>query len=362
MGLLACLATPAAALAAPRSDVPSIVHARFKSQPIAGEPASLEVRARDPRHPVSAFLVAYSDSFFGESACRPRDSRGRRPRRPFRKGSTVNFAVTHTYTLGAQPLGLLISSGGCDGRAGGAVARSYTATAVAAGAASVQNLTPGVLVAMPALQGAGTGANGNDKGQGNGPVSLPGLHVLPSSSNGKDTRQPKASTSLARTAQACEGADEVPTMANLAVARQATLCLLNQQRTARGLRALRSNDRLSAAALWFSGVMVQVGFFDHRAPDGSLPVTRARRVGYIKPRYYWRIAENVGFGQQAFASPRGMVEAWMQSTGHRTNILDPGFREIGIGIVEGAPIDRTTPGATYTTDFGVLQKLRRKKR
>ena len=64
----------------------------------------------------------------------------------------------------------------------------------------------------------------------------------------------------------------------------------------------------------------------------------------------WMLAENIGWGSGSFASPKAMVRSWMQSAGHRANILNPAVRDAGVGIAMGSP--RGGDGVTYTLDLG----------
>jgi uncharacterized protein YkwD len=151
-------------------------------------------------------------------------------------------------------------------------------------------------------------------------------------------------------AATCAGADTMPTHATLKKARSATLCLLNQERRAHGLPALRINTRLRRAATGFSHEMVRDGFFDHTAPDGKTFDERIVSAGY---REYRALAENIAWGSGRQATPAEIVDGWMHSSGHRRNILDRDLRDIGIGIATGAPQDiGGQRAATYTTDFG----------
>lgn len=149
----------------------------------------------------------------------------------------------------------------------------------------------------------------------------------------------------------CPGADAVPAADNLPAIGQATLCLVNEQRAARGIRALRVNARLSSASAGYSQRMVAQAFFDHQAPDGTTLVQRLTSVGYLDGGDDWVVGENIGWGQGPLSTPRAMVNAWMNSTGHRRNILAADYAEIGLGLAVGTPADATW-GATYTTDFG----------
>jgi uncharacterized protein YkwD len=164
-------------------------------------------------------------------------------------------------------------------------------------------------------------------------------------------------TASARTAQsvACDGADLQPTAANLPQVRAAVLCLHNKERAARGLPALRDNAKLRKAALGHSDDMVVGRFFAHDTPSGSSMVDRIRNAGYIRPLDTWTVGENIAWGTEYLATAGEIHEAWMRSPGHRANILKRSYREIGVGIVVGAPLEGTEgrAGATYTADFGV---------
>ena len=155
------------------------------------------------------------------------------------------------------------------------------------------------------------------------------------------------------TAQAddCAGADVVPAADNVAVVGQATLCLLNQERAAYGVGALVENATLSSASAGYSQRMVAQGFFDHESPDGGTLVDRLTGAGYLGDDDPWVVGENIGWGQGALATARSMVAAWMDSPGHRANLLSGDFTEIGLGLALGTPADQSW-GATFTTDFG----------
>jgi uncharacterized protein YkwD len=157
----------------------------------------------------------------------------------------------------------------------------------------------------------------------------------------------------------CAGADVVPAADNLAVVGQATLCLVNDQRTSRGLRPLSENRALTGASTAYSQRMVQQAFFSHESPDGGTLVSRLTTVRYLTGRDDWVVGENIGWGQGPLATPRSMVTAWMNSKGHRENILTADYREIGLGFALGTPPDSTW-GATYTTDFGDPGAAKRK--
>jgi uncharacterized protein YkwD len=149
----------------------------------------------------------------------------------------------------------------------------------------------------------------------------------------------------------CPAADVQPSAATLAAAADTTLCLLNVERADDGLAPLRRNGALDRASTAFSARMVAERFFAHVAPDGVTLAERLQAAGYLAGATDWFVGENIAWGQSQLSTPRSIVDAWMKSTGHRENILNREFTEIGVGIVAGSPIDRSW-GATYTTDFG----------
>ena len=156
-------------------------------------------------------------------------------------------------------------------------------------------------------------------------------------------------------ASACTGADITPNAQNVATARAATLCLLNEQRKAHGLRRFRAHRSLQSAAQRYAGAMVKGGFFSHVSPTGSTLEQRIRRgTRYLAGALRYQIGENIAWGQGALAKPSAIVAAWMASPGHRANILRRAFREIGIGIAPGAPMAGLAgdPAVTYTNEFG----------
>ena len=157
----------------------------------------------------------------------------------------------------------------------------------------------------------------------------------------------------AKSAQQCANADLVPDAGNLAAVRAAVLCLHNRERTARGLPALREHVKLREAAQAHSDDMVAGQYFEHEAPGGADMVDRILGTGYGRGDYY-SLGENIAFGTGELATAGQIHRAWMRSPGHRANILRRQFREIGIGIAIGAPVDaQGQNGATYAADFGV---------
>jgi uncharacterized protein YkwD len=115
--------------------------------------------------------------------------------------------------------------------------------------------------------------------------------------------------------------------------------LVNRYRAVAGCPALRVDRRLDAAALGHSRDMARRDYFDHTGLDGSTPWTRARRAGYDTPS-----AENIAFG---YRTAEEAVRAWLDSPGHRRNLLDCTSRAVGTGVARG-----DSEGIYWTQLFG----------
>ncbi|HLL92175.1 MAG TPA: CAP domain-containing protein [Solirubrobacteraceae bacterium] len=158
----------------------------------------------------------------------------------------------------------------------------------------------------------------------------------------------------------CANAGLRPTRHDVRLIRAATLCLVNRERVAHGEARLRPNRRLRQAAQGHSHSMTVDDYFEHfggSGPGGGTPLSRIRAAGYISSsRVGFEVGENIAWGTGALATPRAIVAAWMASPGHRANILDPHYRETGIGVSAHPPasLAHGQSGAIYTQDFGVI--------
>lgn len=112
------------------------------------------------------------------------------------------------------------------------------------------------------------------------------------------------------------------------ISRSEVAKLTNARRTAAGLSELTFNETLSSAAYTKGVDMINKDYWAHVAPDGTEPWAFFNSFGY-KYRY---AGENLA---RDFSSASAAVDAWMNSPTHRDNILNPKYKEIGIGIVEG---------------------------
>ena len=148
----------------------------------------------------------------------------------------------------------------------------------------------------------------------------------------------------------CARSGDLPTESNTLETRRATLCLLNARRREAGLRPLTSSTPLARAARAHSEDMGRRRFFAHDTPDGTEPAERITAAGYRRSGVM--VGENLAWGEETAATPAEIVEGWMESPGHRANILRPEFREIGIGLAYEPPEPVSGEVAVYTTNFG----------
>lgn len=148
-------------------------------------------------------------------------------------------------------------------------------------------------------------------------------------------------------ASACPGGNDELSAGSVRANEAITFCLINKERTTRGLRKLRRNTRLDLASRRHARSMAARNFFAH----GNF-VGRIRSANYLRGARSWRVGENIAWGSGVLGSPEEIVDAWMHSPGHRANILSRGFREIGVGIAYGTPNGSYGDGGTYVTDFG----------
>lgn len=150
-----------------------------------------------------------------------------------------------------------------------------------------------------------------------------------------------AASAEAQIPDACAGAQQPPTAKTIPAARAATLCLINGERAAYGLRPLVEAPVVGWTAQTHSDLMVLNKFFAH-----------SKGVAQMLRGVYWAFGQNIAWADGRLAAPEMIVAAWMASAAHRRNILGADYDHIGIGIATGAPEVTPLPAATYTTDFG----------
>src|SRR3954452_9265533 len=155
----------------------------------------------------------------------------------------------------------------------------------------------------------------------------------------------------ASAATVCASTDGPTAQASAATLANSALCLVNQERTPRGLKPLKPNRRLASAARKHAEDMNARGYFSHDSAGGGTFVDRIRKSGYVRPRVLPVLGEDLAWGSGTLGAPREIVQGWMASPGHRANILSRSFREAGMGVAFGDP-GAGTDGVTYALDFG----------
>jgi len=105
--------------------------------------------------------------------------------------------------------------------------------------------------------------------------------------------------------------------------------LVNKERAKAGLKALKMNSELSKVATLKSQDMAKNNYFDHNSPTYGSPFDMMKRFGIT----YRTAGENIAMGQ---TSPEQVMNGWMNSPGHRANILKASFTQIGVGVAKNS--------------------------
>jgi uncharacterized protein YkwD len=158
----------------------------------------------------------------------------------------------------------------------------------------------------------------------------------------------------AATTADCANATVVPASASMRpAASAAVLCLVNAERAQRGLPALRDSSLLDKAAAFHSTDMVRRKYFAHITPNGLDQRRRVARTGYLRGCRNAVLGETIAWGSSMYGSPAELVSSLMASPPHRAILLDRRYRDIGIGLTLGAPMDGFGEfGSTLSLNFG----------
>jgi uncharacterized YkwD family protein/spore coat assembly protein SafA len=116
----------------------------------------------------------------------------------------------------------------------------------------------------------------------------------------------------------------VPTMQGIKALESEVVRLVNIERSKQGLQPLKENWELSRVARYKSADMASKNYFAHESPTYGSPFRMMESFG-IK---YSSAGENIAYGQK---TPQQVMTAWMNSPGHRSNIMSPSFSQIGVG-------------------------------
>jgi uncharacterized protein YkwD len=255
-----------------------------------------------------------------------------RPRRATIRISLVAFGagavIAGTATImnhsNAAPSGLEVpmvagynAEGGNRARQGGGANGTADATALS-GAAS----TPGSSPSSPATSSSSPGSSSPSSSAPSTPGSAPTESSSQPAPPPPPTQQPPPTTQQSGSPDAAQAAQVVQ--------------LVNQFRDDMGCDPLKVDSRLTKAAQEHSTDMAQHNYFDHTSQDGRTFDQRIRAAGYQSPA-----AENIAKGQ---TSAQEVMRSWMQSDGHRRNILNCRYSTIGVAVDK--------QGWLWTQDFG----------
>ncbi|WAZ24355.1 CAP domain-containing protein [Streptomyces cinnabarinus] len=153
------------------------------------------------------------------------------------------------------------------------------------------------------------------------------------------SKKPKTDTPPSKAATKAPEKPSAPvTLSEEAAAAAEVLRLVNEERAKAGCNAVAANSSLADLASAFSEDMAERGFFDHTDPDGSSPWDRAAKAGITNLG-----GENIARGQ---ADAAAVMDAWMNSPGHRANILNCDFKTLGVGV------HMASGGPWWTQNFG----------
>lgn len=123
----------------------------------------------------------------------------------------------------------------------------------------------------------------------------------------------------------------VPNIDDIKKMENEVIRLVNVERSKRGLSALTANWELSRVARYKSQDMKTKNYFSHTSPTYGSPFQMMQHFGIA----YRTAGENIAMGQR---TPQEVMNAWMNSSGHRANILNPQFKEIGVGAAKDGSI------------------------
>jgi uncharacterized protein YkwD len=206
--------------------------------------------------------------------------------------------------------------------------------------APVSPFVPSTEASEPESESGSGSASGSATGSGSGAGSATGSGSAPAGA-AETSRSPQPAREDA--APAAGGETEPAPVARAAVpadpsAETAVLTLVNEARADAGCDPVTADPALAAVARAHSADMRDRDYFSHTSPEGLSPFDRAEQAGVDYSR-----AENIAFGQ---ADAAAVMEAWLESPGHRANILDCDLTKLGVGVAEG------TGGPWWTQLFG----------
>jgi len=121
----------------------------------------------------------------------------------------------------------------------------------------------------------------------------------------------------------------IPSLDDVKALEQKVIDLVNQQRAYNGLPALKANWELCRVARYKSQDMIDKRYFSHQSPTYGSPFRMMESFGIR----FSAAGENIAYGQR---TPQEVMNSWMNSPGHRSNILNPTYNQIGVGVAKAS--------------------------
>jgi uncharacterized protein YkwD len=147
----------------------------------------------------------------------------------------------------------------------------------------------------------------------------------------------------------CPGADA--TVSSPADQMSGMLCLINYARGQHALNALSTSDVLIRSAGFKANDEVACNDFSH-TPCGKPVEEPFQRAGYIDASYEWKVGENLAKQAPPLSAPRDVMQAWLNSTEHRDNILSPDWTEQGVALLQPGSYLGLAGSAVWVSHFG----------
>jgi uncharacterized protein YkwD len=149
-------------------------------------------------------------------------------------------------------------------------------------------------------------------------------------------------------AGSCANADATIDEASGEELRKALACVINNKRANQDRKKVDQNGKLETAAERHNKTMLDEDCWAHRCDDEPGLEKRIRRTGYFEGAREWKFAENFGCA----LTPKGMVNAWLDSNFQRRNLLNPGYEDLGVAaakdLVSNPPSGCEGDRVTYT--------------
>jgi uncharacterized protein YkwD len=142
------------------------------------------------------------------------------------------------------------------------------------------------------------------------------------------------------------------TAATRARAETAAVCVVNKVRRRSGRRSLTRSGQLYQAAQAHADDMVRERYFAHVSKAGTTVTDRVKPTGFLSGGA-WKVGENLAWGSGPLSTPIAIVQSWLDSPGHRQNLMRRSYREAGLAIAVGAPQASPLEAGTYVHVFGV---------